>query len=128
MPLRALEKTLKGINHVIRPKPILLRRVEAPAKRHNPRVEVRAEAQVRRGSDAGRARVGRGTRAMALRPESYSIMVADVRGAGWARYAPPPMKSGGLPSHNPFAPHPPHSDNVLGPNTDRDRTTNACCS
>ena len=46
-------------------------------------------AGLRHGSGVGQARVGRRLRAMALRPELCSILVADVPGAGRARYTVP---------------------------------------
>ena len=67
----------------------------------------------RRGSGAGRAGSGRGSRAMAPRPDFYSILVKDVSGAGRGRYMPPvpepgpEPESGSLLSYNPFAPPPP---------------------
>ena len=81
---------------------------------HNPaKADKSEEGGVGSGSGAGRAgrgRVGGGSRARAPGPEFYSILVEDVPGAGRERYTPPPPESGGLPPHNPFAPHPPHSD------------------
>ena len=92
---------------------------------HNPAKADKSEGggvgvRVGGGSGAGRAgrgRVGGGSRAGAPGPEFYSILVEDVPGAGRERYTspapPPPPESGGLPPHNPFAPHPPHSDKAL---------------
>ena len=108
--------------------------METPGKWGRSRIEAQAEAQAGRGSEAGRGRVGDGSgagrgrvgggsRARGLGPEFYWILVEDVPGAGRERYTepppeppplePPPLESGGLPPHNPFAPHPPHSDKAL---------------
>ena len=81
-------------------------------------MEAQAEAQAGRGLGAGRGRIGGGSRARAPGPEFHCILVEDVPGAGRERYTDPPdpdpdPESGGLPPHNPFAPHPPHSDKAL---------------
>ena len=90
---------------ISRLKPIRVRGAGAPDKQVRSRVEGRVEARAE-------ARVRRGSQVMALKPEFDSILVEDVAGAGRVRYTPPPppVNSGGLPAHNPFAPHPPHSD------------------
>ena len=71
--------------HITWPKPIRVRGVEAAGERVRSQVEARVEARAE-------ARVGRGSRAMALRPESYSILVVDVPGVGRVQYTVPPVQ------------------------------------
>ena len=92
--------------------------METPGKWGRSRIEAQAEAQAGRGSEAGRGRVGGRSRARGPGPEFYWILVEDVPGAGRERDTdpdpdPPDPESGGLPPHNPFAPHPPHSDKAF---------------